>query len=172
MLRSSDKEKLLEINLEKLEHFYSEADFQTPSKDNLSLSMLPTSTKASTSKKQREKSKRRVHKSIVEGMLYLLKHEALRHPNISDEEFKRYFESIIMTENPDQLTEDLVISNLLEKTRKKQVNYREMSGKEIKKRKKSPMNKKPKKKIQISQVTDEQVKDRNEEIDSNEFETL
>jgi len=102
-----------------------------------------------------------VNKAIVEGMMYLLTHEGLNSKRMHDEVYKKMLEDKIKSKSPEKLTNDLVFENLMDKTRKKQLNFKKLADQKPKrKRKKNSSAVKPiQPKLIISEITYEKLTD-------------
>ena len=152
---SFSKENILGLDLDHLHDLINQDQFNhenidipfTPSKEETSsitlsgtnsvdVSIQKTGTDTGTGTGSRKRKPKKVNKAIVEGMLYLLKKDAISSSQAKDECYRKILEDKIKSKSPQKLTNDIVFENLMDKTRRKTVNYKQLADVREKKRKK------------------------------------
>ena len=93
-----------------------------------------------------------MNKAIVEGMLYLLKKDAITSTQAKNESYKKLLEDKIKSKSPQKLTNDIVFENLMDKTRRKTVNYKQLADVREKKRKKKNLSGQKENKVIVNEI--------------------
>jgi len=80
---------------------------------------ISTVSETPTTIKERKSSNRKHRRdpAILEGMLYLLGSGSLNNPFKEKEDFRKTFENFIKVNESSKLTDDLILSSLIERTR-------------------------------------------------------
>ena len=146
---------MLELGVAKLSEYFNEnqsvsteSSFGTPIKqeDASESGLDPTLKPRRNSKKNAKK----VDKTIIEGMLYLLQNGALKNHQGNSLDLK-IIQDLMRTRSLEQITPDLIFDNLMSKTRQKRVDYKESVDKEPKRRSQRQLEDQTKKKVHTEQ---------------------
>ncbi len=87
------------------------------------------SNKENQENKEKEKEKERdnhLHKTAIEGVLYLLKNGGIKVPHQSAEDFKKQMERLLKTRLKEKVAPEVILDTLMDKTRKKNLNFKDL----------------------------------------------
>jgi len=89
--------------------------------------------------KEKEK-EHHLHKTAIEGVLYLLKNGGIKVPHQNADDFKKQMERLLKTRLKEKVAPDVILDTLMDKTRKKNLNFKDLvDDKKAKSKRRTPV---------------------------------